>query len=79
MNKSHALNPHTANPYQRERKRAGLTQEKAVEYLPFELRTLQGYEAGCRQPKFDHAYAMAELYGCSLDDFARVEEDAEDE
>lgn len=79
MKKSRTLNPHVGNPYQRARKRAGLTQEKAVEYLPFELRTLQGYEAGCRQPKFGHAYAMAELYGCSLDDFARAEGDADDE
>lgn len=79
MKRPNTSNSHAGNPYQRERKRAGMTQEKAVEYLPFELRTLQGYEAGCRQPKFDHAFAMAELYGCRLDDFARVEGNAEDE
>ena len=71
-------NPGTQNPYQRQRKRAGLTQEEAIEHLPFELRTLQGYEAGLRHPKYDDACAMAELYGCSVSDFALQEEAAED-
>lgn len=66
-------NLHAQNPYQRERNRAGLTQEEAVEHLPFELRTLQGYEAGQHHPKPDHAHAMAELYGCSVNDFAQWE------
>lgn len=61
--------PYVQNPFQRERNRAGLTQEEAVEHLPFELRTLQGYEAGRHTPRFDHAFAMAQLYGCSVNDF----------
>ncbi len=61
--------PNKNNPYQQARNRAGLTQEKAVEQLPFELRTLQSYEAGKRQPKFDYAFAMAKLYGCSVNCF----------
>lgn len=65
--------PHKNNPYQQARNRAGLTQEKAVEQLPFELRTLQGYEAGKRQPKLDCAFAMAKLYGCSVSFFPQRE------
>lgn len=64
--------PHANNPYQQARLNAGLTQEQAIEHLPFELRSLQAYEAGVRQPRFDAACAMARLYGCSADAFAPV-------
>ena len=63
---------HANNPYQRERNRAGLTQEQAIEFLPFSLRSLQSYEAGVRQPRFDAVRAMAKLYGCSTDAFTRT-------
>ncbi len=63
--------PHKNNPYQKARDNAKLTQEKAVEYLPVEIRSLQYYEAGRRQPKADCLYAMAELYACNVNSFNR--------
>ena len=64
---------HARTTYQKARLNAGLTQEQAVEKLPFDLRTLQGYESGQHQPKLIAAYAMAKLYGCKVEDFAKNE------
>lgn len=69
---------HAQNPYQRERLKAGLTQEQAVGRLPFELRSLQAYESGKITPKFDAVLAMAECYGCPINAFA-AEEDCEEQ
>lgn len=66
--------PNKNNPYQKARENAQLTQEEAVEHLPVEIRTLQYYESGRRQPKVDCANAMAELYGCSVGYFVQKEE-----
>lgn len=71
---------HARTSYQKARLQANLTQEQAVEMLPFELRTLQGYESGQYQPKFAAACAMAKLYGCKIEDFAwdSIQEDDDD-
>lgn len=46
-----------------------MTQEEAIEYLPFSLRSMQAYESGAASPKHKNVVAMAELYGCSMDAF----------
>ena len=63
--------PNKNNPYQKARENAKLTQEKAVESLPVEVRSLQYYEAGRRHPNLECARKMADLYGCSVNDFLR--------
>lgn len=50
------------------RMEAGLTQEKAIEYLGFSLRSLQAYEKGESTPSLAKAVKMARLYGCKVDD-----------
>ena len=65
--------PNKHNPYQKARENAKLTQEKAVESLPVEVRSLQYYEAGRRYPNVNCAQKMAELYGCSVNDFTKQE------
>ena len=59
-----------ANPYKQARLAAGLTQEEAVEHLPFSLRSMQAYETGRASPKYENVVAMAELYGCCVSAFA---------
>ncbi len=44
------------------REMAGYTQERAAEYLPFEIRTLQRYEAEPEKAPFDAVAEMASLY-----------------
>ena len=58
------------NLYRKARKAAGMTQEEAVEYLPFSLRSMQAYEAGKASPKYENVVAMAKVYGCSIDAFS---------
>ena len=59
------------------RMEAGLTQEKAIEYLGFSLRSLQAYEKGESTPSLAKAVKMARLYGCKVDDLTeRKENDA---
>lgn len=65
--------PNKDNPYQKARENAKLTQEKAVESLPVEVRSLQYYEAGRRYPNVNCAQKMADLYGCSVNDFTKQE------
>lgn len=69
-------------PYQRKRKEAKLSQEKAAERLDISSRTIQFIEAGMREPKISTAFAMADLYGCSIEEFraqAKKEEDEDNE
>lgn len=54
------------NPFRRERRLAGLSQEKAAELLGISTRTLQKYERGKARPRFDMVVRMAEIYGCDL-------------
>lgn len=54
------------SPFWRERRLAGLSQEKAAERLGISTRTLQKYERGKAQPRFDMVVRMAEIYGCDL-------------
>ena len=54
------------SPFRRERRLAGLSQEKAAERLGISTRTLQKYERGKAQPRFDMVVRMAEIYGCDL-------------
>ena len=56
------------NPIQRARVKAGLTQVEAVEFFPFELRTLQAYEAGDSSPVLEDARIMAKVYHCRIDE-----------
>lgn len=44
----------------------GTFQEKAAERLGISTRTLQKYERGKAQPRFDMVVRMAEIYGCDL-------------
>ncbi len=57
-----------------------MTQEEAVEHLPFSLRSIQAYESGSASPKYESVVAMADLYGCSIDAFIpqKTEERAKD-
>ena len=48
--------------------KAGLTQVVAVEFFPFELRTLQAYEAGDSSPVLEDARIMAKVYHCRIDE-----------
>ena len=57
---------------------AGLTQEKAIEYLGFSLRSLQAYEKGESTPSLAKAVKMARLYGCKVDDLTERKEDEEE-
>ena len=66
--------PNKDNPYQKARENAQLTQEKAVESLPVEVRSLQYYEAGRRYPNVKCAQQMAKIYHCKLEDFEQDEE-----
>lgn len=66
--------PNKDNPYQKARENAKLTQEKAVESLPVEVRSLQYYEAGRRYPNVNCARQMAKIYHCKLEDFEQEEE-----
>ena len=59
---------HPENPIQRARVKAGLTQVEAVEFFPFELRTLQAYEAGDSSPVLEDARIMAKVYHCRIDE-----------
>ena len=61
---------HPENPIQRARVKAGFTQVEAVEFFPFELRTLQAYEAGDSSPVLEDARIMAKVYYCRIDDLA---------
>ena len=54
------------SPFWRERRLEGLSQEKAAERLGISTRTLQKYERGKAQPRFDMVVRMAEIYGCDL-------------
>lgn len=60
------------------RMEAGLTQEKAIEYLGFSLRSLQAYEKGESTPSLAKAVKMARLYGCKVDDLTERKEDEEE-
>lgn len=40
----------------------------AVEFFPFELRTLQAYEAGDSSPVLEDARIMAKVYHCRIDE-----------
>ena len=60
------------------RMEAGLTQEKAIEYLGFSLRSLQAYEKGESTPSLAKAVKMALLYGCKVDDLTERKEDEEE-
>lgn len=64
---------HPENQFQKARIRAGLTQAEAVGFFPFELRTLQAYEAGDSSPLFVDAQIMAKVYRCRLEDFSSEE------
>ena len=44
------------------------TQVEAVEFFPFELRTLQAYEAGDSSPVLEDARIMAKVYHCRIDE-----------
>ena len=59
---------HPEHPIQRARVKAGLTQVEAVEFFPFELRTLQAYEAGDSSPVLEDARIMAKVYHCRIDE-----------
>ena len=48
--------------------KAGLTQVEAVEFFPFELRTLQAYKAGDSSPVLEDARIMAKVYHCRIDE-----------
>ena len=52
--------------------KAGLTQVEAVEFFPFELRTLQAYEAGDSSPVLEDARIMAKVYHCRIDELRSV-------
>lgn len=54
------------------------TQEKAIEYLGFSLRSLQAYEKGESTPSLAKAVKMARLYGCKVDDLTERKEDEEE-
>ena len=54
------------SPFWRERRLAGVSQEKAAERLGISTRTLQKYERGKAQPRFDMVVRMAEIYGWDL-------------
>ncbi len=69
--------PNIYNPYQKARENANLTQEKAVESLPVEVRSLQYYEAGRRYPNVKCAKKMSEIYNCNLNDLAPKEKGCE--
>ncbi|MDD7182351.1 helix-turn-helix domain-containing protein [Peptostreptococcus porci] len=54
------------NIYKTARKAAGLTQEKAAEYLHLSVESLYLYEKGERTPDNNVVVAMAELYNFQL-------------
>lgn len=58
--------------YQRKRMDAHISQEKAAEALDMSVRNLQFIEAGKRELKLKMGFAMADLYGCDIQEF-RVE------
>lgn len=60
---------HPENPFQRERKKAGLTQEGASEALSCSPRSIQAYEKGETRPRYDTVRNMANIYGCSMTAF----------
>ena len=39
-----------------------------MEFFPFELRTLQAYEAGDSSPVLEDARIMAKVYHCRIDE-----------
>ena len=39
-----------------------------MEFFPFELRTLQAYEAGDSSPVMEDARIMAKVYHCRIDE-----------
>ena len=41
---------------------------EAEEFFPFELRTLQAYEAGDSSPVLEDARIMAKVYHCRIDE-----------
>lgn len=53
------------------RKNVGLTQEDACREIGISKATLSYYESGTREPTFSTLCKMADVYGCSLDDFRR--------
>ena len=55
-------------PNSRARVKAGLAQVEAVGVFPFELRTLQAYEAGDSSPVLEDARIMAKVYHCRIDE-----------
>lgn len=65
--------------YQKKRKEAKLTQETAAEKLDLSSRTIQLFEAGTREPKLSMGFKMADLYGCSIEDFRPKERKEKEE
>lgn len=57
------------NIYQAKRMEADITQEVAAEALRVSAHTIQNFEAGKREPKISTAFAMADLYGCDVNEF----------
>lgn len=54
------------NIYQRARKIAGFTQERAAEMLDLSVRSLADYETGLRLPPYDVADRMVTVYNSQL-------------
>lgn len=48
---------------------ANLKMQEAAEMLEIATSTLCEYEAGRYEPRFSTVQKMAEIYGCTLDDF----------
>jgi putative transcriptional regulator len=51
------------------RQKAGLTARKVSVMLDVSQQAIFDWEAGKYQPKLSQAFKLAELYGCSVDDF----------
>ena len=68
--------PHTI--YQKKRKEAEISQEKAAENFGMSARNLQYIESGRREPKASVLFRMAELYRCSVLEFEPEAKKAEE-
>ena len=52
-----------------------ITQEYLAEILDLSVSTIQSWEQGRRCPSLEHALALADVYGCRIDDLVIIDDD----
>lgn len=56
------------------RKECGMTQQQLAEQIGAKQNTVSGWETGVITPRVDKLKAMAELFGCTVDELLKSDE-----